>query len=72
MRRSVISTAEERFAATQKKAKQFLKEKEKAHQERADQVAKLRALRLAKEAADKDAAENNNPSRLAPADEAES
>ncbi len=36
---------------------QALKEKEKAWQERTEKVAKLRALRLAKEAADKEAAE---------------
>ncbi len=50
------SVAEEQFAAIQKKAKQALTEKEKARQERAEQVAGLRALRLAKEAADKEAA----------------
>ncbi len=54
---SMKSRAEEQFAATQKKAKQVLNEKEKARQERAEHVAYLRALRLAKEAADKNAAE---------------
>ena len=53
MLKSVKSRAEEQFAATQKKNKQALKEKEKVRQERAEQVASLRALRLAKEAADK-------------------
>ena len=57
MRKSVKSRAEEQFAATQKKAKQALKEKEKVQQENAAHVARLRALRLAKEAADKKAAE---------------
>jgi len=57
MLKSVKSRAEEQFAAIQKKAKQALTEKEKAWQERAEQVAGLRALRLAKEAADKEAAE---------------
>ncbi len=57
MLKSVKSRAEELFAATQKKDKQALKEKETARQERAEHVAKLRALRLAKEAADKEAAE---------------
>ncbi|MCH7542417.1 MAG: hypothetical protein IIB65_02130 [Proteobacteria bacterium] len=56
MYQSVKSKAEERFAATQKKNKAALKEKEKARQERAEHVASLRALRLAKEAADKEAA----------------
>ncbi len=74
MRKSVKSRAEEQFAATQKKDKQALKEKEKARQEMAERVARLRALRLAKEAADKEAAEaaaaekaaakNKKPSRL--------
>ncbi len=73
MRKSVKSRAEEQFVATQKKDKQPLKEKEKARQEMAERVARLRALRLAKEAADKEAAaaaaekaaaENKKPSRL--------
>ncbi len=74
MRKSVKSRAEEQFAATQKKAKPALKEKEKAQQEIAKRVARLRALRLAKEEADKKAAEkaaaekaaakNKKPSRL--------
>ncbi len=57
MSKSVKSRAEELFAATQKKDKQVLNEKEIARQERAERVASLRALRLAKEAADKKAAE---------------
>ena len=57
MLKSVKSRAEEQFAATQKKAKLALKEKDKARQERAESVARLRALRLAKEAADRAAAE---------------
>jgi len=70
MLKSVKSRAEEQFAATQKKGKKALKEKEKARQERAEHVASLRALRLAKEAADKKAAaekaatKNKKPSRL--------
>jgi hypothetical protein len=51
------SKAEQKFAATQKKAKQAVKEKEKSWQELNARVAKLKALRLAKEAADKEAAE---------------
>ncbi len=54
---SVRARAEEQFAATQKEAKKAPKEKEKARQESAEHVARLRALRLAKEAADKKAAE---------------
>ncbi len=53
---SVKSKAEKLFAATHKKNKQSLNEKEKARQDSAEQVARLRALRLAKEAADKEAA----------------
>ena len=56
MLKSVKSKADEQFAATQTKDKQALNEKEKAGQKRADHIASLRALRLAKEAADKDAA----------------
>ena len=57
MLRSVILKAERQFAASQKKNKQALKEKEKVRQEAAEKMARLRALRLAKEAADKEAAE---------------
>ncbi len=57
MDKSIKSRAEERFAATQKKDKRVLNEKEIARQERAVEVARLRALRLAKEATDKEAAE---------------
>ena len=57
MAKSVNSRAEEQFAATQKKAKQALKDKDKAWQELTERVAKQKALRLAKEAADKEAAE---------------
>ncbi len=56
MLKSVKTKAEEMFAATQKKGKKALKEKEKALQERAKHVADLLAIRLAKEAADKEAA----------------
>ncbi len=70
MLKSARSRAEEQFTATQKKDKQVLKEKEKARQEMAEHVAGLRALRLAKEAADKKAAaekaaaKNKKPPRL--------
>ena len=57
MLKSAKSRAEEQFAATQKKDRQNLNKKEKARQERAEHVARLRDLRLAKEAADKIAAE---------------
>ncbi len=48
--------AEGQFAATQNKDTQVLDGKEKARLEIAEHVASLRALRLAKEAADKKAA----------------
>ena len=57
MLKRVKSKAEEQFAAIQKKAKRALEEKDEALQERVEQSAKLRALRLAKEAADKENAQ---------------
>jgi hypothetical protein len=54
MLKTVKSRAEEQFAATQKKEKQVLKEKKTAWQQRMEHTARLRALRLAKEAADKE------------------
>lgn len=56
MLQTIKSTAEEKFAAIQKKEKQFRTEKEKAQRERMELTAKLRALRLAKEADDMKAA----------------
>ncbi len=69
MKKLVMSRADEQFAATQKKDNQARKERDKASQERAKHVASLKALRLAKEADDKIAAEkaatkNKKPSRL--------
>ena len=65
MLKSVKSRAEEQFAATQKKNKQVLAEKEKARLEKTELVAKLRALRLAKEAADKEAADEAEAKKAA-------
>ncbi len=65
MQISVKSRAEEQFTATQKKAEQALTEWEKARQERADHTAKLKALRLAKEAADREAAEKADAEKAA-------
>ncbi len=59
MSKSAKSTAEEKFAAIQKKDKQVLNEMEKARLENAEKVANLRALRLAKEAADELAADED-------------
>jgi hypothetical protein len=57
MQKSVKSTAEEKFAAIQKKDKLALTAREKKRQAEAKHTAKLRALRLAKQAADKEVAE---------------
>ncbi len=54
MLKTVKSRAEEQFAATQKKEKKALKEKDTAWQQGLERTARLRALRLAKEAADKE------------------
>lgn len=56
---------EEYFAVTRKREKQALKEKEKERQEIAEHVAKLRALRLAKEAAEKNAAQKAGAEKMA-------
>ena len=45
------SAAEQKFAAAQKQDKKLLKQKEKREQERDERMARLRALRLGKEAA---------------------
>ncbi len=61
MMKSAKSWAIEQFPATQKKkTKRALKDKEKAQQEITERVARLRASRLAKEAADIEAAERAN------------
>ncbi len=64
MLKSIKSRGEEAFAIYRRQQeKKARKEKEKARQERAN-VARLRWLRLAKEAADKEAAKNKKPSQL--------
>ncbi len=65
MQKPVKSTAEEKFAAIQKKDKQALTDREKARQAEAEHTAKLRALRLAKQAADKEAAEEADAAKAA-------
>ena len=57
MFKSVRLTAEEQFAATQKKEVLARNEKQLLQQENVEHVIKLRALRVAKEVADKKAAE---------------
>ena len=61
MSKSARSKAEEKFAATQKKDDKILQEKEEARQKEAEHTARLRALRLAKEAADREAAASETP-----------
>ena len=58
MKKSAQSRAEEQFARIRNKEqdKQALKDREKAADAQAAQVLRLRALRLAKEAADKETA----------------
>lgn len=56
MRKPLRMSAEEQFAATQKKVDRAVAEKEQATNERAEHVATLKARRLVKEAADKEAA----------------
>ena len=53
MMNSARSKAEERFAKMRQQEKKAEKERDKAQQENAQKTARLRALRLAKEASDK-------------------
>jgi hypothetical protein len=57
--------AEEQFAAIQRQAKRAQTEHEIAQQERAEHIARLRALRLAKEAADRDRARSASAAKTA-------
>ena len=54
MPNSVKSIAEKQFTASQKKSQRFQTKREKDEQERAEKRARLKALRLAKEASDKE------------------
>jgi len=65
MQKSVKSTAEEKFAAIQKKDQLALTAREKTRQVEAKHTAKLRALRLAKQAADKEVAEKAGAAKAA-------
>lgn len=58
MSKSAKARAEALFSPAPKKDDHALQEKEKAQRDKADHVANLRALRLAKEAADKKAAKD--------------
>jgi hypothetical protein len=59
MMSSVRLKAEEKFAKGMQQAKKALNEREKAQQEIAAKTARLRALRLAKEAAEKEASDRD-------------
>jgi colicin import membrane protein len=65
MSKQAKTRAEQQFAATQKKDKEFLKDKELARLKNDEHVARLRALRLAKEAADKEAADKAEAEKAA-------
>lgn len=56
MTKTSRARAEEQFAALQRQAKRAMTEHEIELQERAEQIARLRALRVAKEAATKERA----------------
>ena len=57
MRKPGRTIAEDRTTASQRKSDQALKRKEKAWREITQKSARLRALRLAKEAAEREASE---------------
>lgn len=63
MFRPVKTKAEEKFAAAQKKFKETAKEREKERLKQLEHTAKLRALRLAKEAAEQEAADGVEPDK---------
>ncbi len=56
MSNAAKSKAEKQFAALQKKEDKVQQERDEVRQMEADHTARLRALRLAKEAAEKEAA----------------
>ena len=62
------SRAEEQFAAIQTQSKRAQTEREIGQQERAQQISNLRALRLAKEAADRECATNASATKTAAED----
>lgn len=61
MANTAKSNAERLFAESDRKAKMALNERDKERQKSLAHTAKLRALRLAKEAADKEAAPEAKP-----------
>ena len=57
--------AEEKFVKIKQQDKKVLKDREKEQQEVADKIARLRALRLAKELSDKEAADRESADKAA-------
>jgi hypothetical protein len=68
MRKSERSRAEQIFSASQKKADQLLKQKEDAWQQSLEKTARLKARRLAKEAAGKEATEVSDTTKSSASD----
>ena len=56
MMKSTIHAADKRFAKMSEQQKKTNKERDRARLQKADHIARLRALRLAKEASDREAA----------------
>ena len=65
MRKSATSRAEQQFTASKKKTDQALKEKDRAWHELAQKTARLKALRLAKETSEREAAEAADAAKAA-------
>ena len=57
--------AEEKFIKIKQQDKKILKDREKEQQEVADKIARLRALRLAKEVSDREAADRDSADKAA-------
>ena len=60
MQKSIKSKAEQQFAAAEKKTKIILQARDKSQQDLKERMAKQRAVRLAKEQADKEAVEKDD------------
>ena len=65
MTKSLKSNAEERFAKATRQDQQFLRDREKASQQMNDKIARLRALRLVKEAGEKEEADRKAAEKAA-------
>lgn len=67
MMKSTIRAADKRLAKMSEQQKRTNKERERARLQKADHIARLRALRLAKEASDREAAPPPKRARAAKA-----